>query len=751
MDQLLNLSWTRQPASKPNVFLTTRSEQPGRKAASCQATFLMNRFRLFSLCLITLAAAAAVYFDLHQVITLENFKARQTDVDTWVSANPLAAAFGYLLLYVLVTAVNIPGAAVMTLIAGALFGILQGTIIVSFASTIGATLAFLLSRYLLRDFVEQRFRGVTTRINKGVEKDGAYYLFTLRLMPAFPFFAINMVMGLTRLNIVTYYWVSQLGMLPVTILYVNAGTQIGQLESLSGILSPQIIGSFVLLGLFPLVARKFMENYNARKQRRKFGKPAAFDTNLVVIGAGSAGLVSAYIAAAANAKVTLIERERMGGDCLHTGCVPSKALIRSSRIMSYINRSGEFGIAGSDVRADFSAVMQRVQDVIARIEPHDSVERYTELGVDCVTGDAQITSPWTVEVNGKIIRTHSIIIATGGQPAVPPIPGLEKIDYLTSDNLWQLEELPDRLLVLGGGAIGCELAQAFRRLGSDVTQVEMLPRLLAVESEQASVEIEAAFRREGIYVLTGCRATSFDSQSGQDSMVCEDARGEHCILFDKVIITTGRRGNTEGLGLENLGLEPRPDGTLELNDYLQTVYPNIYACGDVAGPYQLTHAAAHQAWYCAMNALFGKFWKFRVDYSVIPRAVFCDPEVASVGISEDYAAENGIQYEVTTYGINDLDRAIADGEAQGFVRVLTPPGSDKILGVSIVGPHAGDIISEYVLAMRNGLGLNKILGTVHIYPTLAEANKFAAGNWRKANLSQRLLQLSGWFHSLGVK
>lgn len=711
----------------------------------------MSRSRLILLSLIVLIFAAGVYFDLHEAITLENFKARQTDADAWVTANPFTAAFGYLLFYVVVTAVNIPGAAAMTLIAGALFGILQGTIIVSFASTIGATLAFLLSRYLLRDFVEQRFRALTMRINKGVEKDGAYYLFTLRLVPAFPFFAINMVMGLTRLNVITFYWVSQIGMLPATILYVNAGTQLGQTESLAGVLSPQIIGSFVLLGLFPLVARKVVDYYNASKQRRRFAKPKAFDTNLVVIGAGSAGLVSAYIAAAANARVTLIERERMGGDCLNTGCVPSKALIRSSRIMSYINRSGEFGITGDGAQVDFPAVMQRVQNVISKIEPHDSVERYSELGVDCVAGDARITSPWTVEVNGETIRTRSIIIATGGKPAVPPIPGLDKIDYLTSDNVWELEELPQRLLVLGGGAIGCELAQAFRRLGSDVTQVEMLPRLLAFESEQVSAELEAAFRRDGIYVLTGCRATSFDSHGGQDSMTCEDARGEHRIPFDKVIIATGRRGNTSGLGLENLGLEPRPDGTLELNDYLQTVYPNIYACGDVAGPYQLTHAAAHQAWYCTMNALFGRFWKFRVDYSVIPRAVFCDPEVASVGISEEYAAENGIQYETTTYGIDDLDRAIADGEAQGFLRVLTPPGSDKILGVTIVGPHAGDIISEYVLAMRNGLGLGKILGTVHIYPTLAEANKFAAGNWRKANLSQRMLRFSGWLLGLGTR
>jgi pyruvate/2-oxoglutarate dehydrogenase complex dihydrolipoamide dehydrogenase (E3) component/uncharacterized membrane protein YdjX (TVP38/TMEM64 family) len=708
----------------------------------------MRRSRLLIISLLILLIAAAVYFDLHQSITLENFKARQAEANNWVTANPFIAAISYLTLYIAVTAVNIPGAAAMTLIAGALFGVVQGVIIVSFASTIGATLAFLLSRHLLRDFVEQRFGKAISRINKGIDKDGPYYLFTLRLVPAFPFFAINMIMGLTRLNVRSFFWVSQLGMLPATILYVNAGTQIGQLGSLAGIISPQIIGSFVLLGIFPLLARKLLARYNAKKQQRKFTKPESFDTNMVVIGAGSAGLVTAYIAAASGAKVTLIEKDRMGGDCLNTGCVPSKALIRSSRIKAYIDRSREFGITTGQAQTDFPAVMQRVRDVITTIEPHDSVERYTSLGVDCVQGDARITSPWTVAVNGATINTRSIVIASGGSPTVPPIPGLADIDYLTSDTLWKLDELPKRLLVLGGGAIGCELAQAFQRLGSEVTQVEVLPRLMQAEDEQVSIEVEAAFHRDGICVLTNCRAKSFEPDN---VLVCEDANGEKRIEFDQVLIATGRRGNSEEIGLDALGIEARPNGTIPVNEFLQTIYPNVYACGDVAGPFQLTHAAAHQAWYCAMNALFGRFWKFRVDYSVLPRAVFCDPEVASVGINEQQASEQEIAHEVTTYNIDDLDRAIADGEARGFVRVITPPNSDKILGVTIVGSHAGDIISEYVLAMRNGLGLSKILGTVHIYPTLAEANKFAAGNWRKANLSAQLIKLSTWLNARRIK
>ena len=449
----------------------------------------MSRTRILIVGLLAILIGIGLWFDVHTFITLENFRDRQADINAWVRDAPLAASLAYFFVYVAVTAVNIPGAALMTLIGGALFGLIQGTILVSFASTIGATLAFLLSRYLLRDYVERRFAAASNRINKGIETEGPYYLFTLRLIPAFPFFMINMAMGLTRLPAVTYFWVSQLGMLPATIVYVNAGTQLGQLETLSGILSPQLIGSFVLLGLFPLLTKKLLNAYNARKQRAAAGtftKPTSYDTNLVVIGAGSAGLVTAYIAAAAGAKVSLVEKDRMGGDCLNTGCVPSKALIRSSRIKSYIERANEFGIEAGHAKADLRRVMSRVQDVIAAIEPHDSVERYTELGVDCVQGTARIVSPWCVEVDGKAITARSIVVASGGSPAVPPIPGLDKVPYLTSDSLWQLEELPERLLILGGGAIGCELAQAFRRLGANVTQVEMLPRLLANEDPEVS-------------------------------------------------------------------------------------------------------------------------------------------------------------------------------------------------------------------------------------------------------------------------
>lgn len=691
---------------------------------------------------ITLLLALIILFivtDAANLISLEGFKQRQVDIQAFVSDNPLLSAGGYLATYILVAALSIPGAAVLTLIGGALFGLLQGTLLVSFASTIGASGAFLISRYLLRNSVEQRFSNASKKINKGIAKDGKLYLFGLRLVPLFPFFVINVVMGLTRLPLRSFFWVSQLGMLPATLVFVNAGTQLGELDNVSGILSPEIIGSFVLLGLFPLIARKFFQLW--QRQRAFYGhdKPKKFDTNLIVIGAGAAGLVTAYVAAASKAQVMLIEREKMGGDCLNTGCVPSKALIRSAGVMHDIRRAADFGIKHHLASIDFSAVMRRVQSVIETIEPHDSIDRYKGLGVDCITGDATLTSPWTVEVDGRTHSARSIVIATGGKPFVPKIEGLEAVDYLTSDTVWQLPELPKELLILGGGFIGCELAQAFQRLGSKVTLVEAGDRLLSAEDLDVSAAISSSFESEGIKLVTGYRAQKV--QQGIAHCVGDDGNLKE-LRFDKLLIATGRVANTEGLGLESIGLETNPDGTLTVNDGLQTRYPNIYACGDVTGPFQLTHAAAHQAWYCAVNALFGSFHQFKVDYRVIPRGVFTSPEIARVGLNEQDAINAHVAYETTVYGIDDLDRAIADGDASGFIKVLTPPGKDTILGVTIVGKHATELLAEFTLAMRHGLGLRKILATVHPYPTFSEASKFTAGLWQQRHLPQRLLAVA---------
>ncbi len=720
--------------------------QPGKK-----------RNKLIVVAVIIVAIVALILIGRSQDVALFDYldlqylKAQQDTIDAYFEAHPLLTASVYFAIYVLVTAFSLPGAAVMTLAGGAIFGLLWGTVIVSFASSIGATLAFLVSRYLLRDMVQTRFGDKLKAVNAGIEKDGAFYLFTLRLVPVFPFFVINLVMGLTPLATRTFYWVSQLGMLAGTIVYVNAGTQLARIESLDGILSPGLIASFTLLGVFPLIARKVVDGVKAKRVYARWKKPRRFDRNIVVIGAGSAGLVAALIGAAVKAKVTLVERDKMGGDCLNTGCVPSKALIRSAKFLSHVNRSAEFGIREANASFEFADVMERVQKVIAAIEPHDSVERFTSLGVECIQGEAKIVSPWEVEVTTphgvQRLTTRSIVIAAGARPFVPPIAGIEDAGYVTSDTIWNLRELPPRMVVLGGGPIGSELTQCFARLGSKVTQVEMLPRILIREDPEVSEAVMRSLRDDGVDVLVNHKAKQVIVENGEKILLCDGPAGEVRIPFDSMLVAVGRVARTEGYGLDELGIGTTKARTIQSNEFLQTIYPNIFVCGDVAGPFQFTHTASHQAWYASVNALFGRFKKFRADYSVIPWATFTEPEVARVGLNETEARERNIPHEVTVYGIDDLDRAIADSEAHGMVKVLTVPGKDKILGATIVGEHAGDLIAEYIMAMRHGLGMNKILGTIHIYPTLAEANKFAAGIWKREHAPEWALRLLERFHA----
>jgi len=687
---------------------------------------------------LVIAALVAAFFalDLRQYFSIEYFQSQRAAIESYRSAHPFEAAAIYFAIYVAVTSLSLPGATLMTLAGGAVFGLAWGTLIVSLASTAGATAAFLASRYLLRDWVQARFGDKLRAINAGIEREGAFYLFALRLVPAFPFFLINLAMGLTPIRVRTYALVSLVGMLPGTIAYVYAGTQLGELR-----LSAGLLAAFVILGLFPLVAKRALEAIKARKVYAKWPRPAQFDRNVVVIGAGSAGLVTSYIAAAVKAKVTLIEKHRMGGDCLNTGCVPSKALIRSAKLAAQMRRASDFGLGSAEPRVDFAEVMERVERVVRRIEPHDSVERYTKLGVECVQASARITSPWTVEATladgaQRVFTTKNIVIAAGARPSIPPIPGLAEAKPLTSDSVWSLRALPARLVVLGGGPIGSELAQCFARLGSRVTQVEMLPRILAREDPEFSALVERRFRAEGIEVLCGHEAKEVRVEGGEKVLVVEHQGGEKRIACDEILCAVGRTANTKGYGLEELGIATTKQKTVEVNEYLQTLYPNIYACGDVAGPYQFTHTASHMAWYCAVNALFGRLRRFRVDWSVVPWATFTDPEVARVGLNETEAREKGIAYEVSVYGLDDLDRAIADGEAEGLVKVLTRPGSDAILGATIAGEHAADVLAEFVSAMRHGFGMNRILGTIHTYPTLSEANKYAAGAWKRAHVTR---------------
>jgi len=706
----------------------------------------LNKSRLLVIAVIAAAVVAFFAFDLKQYFTLDYFQSQRAAIEAQVQAHPLRSGLLFFALYVAVTGLSLPGATIMTLIAGAVFGLLWGLVIVSFASTLGATLAFLVSRFLLRDWVQQRFGNKLQPINDGIARDGGFYLFALRLVPAFPFFVINLVMGLTAIRTWTFYWVSQIGMFAGTVVYVYAGTQLGEFRISAGLLF-----AFALLGVFPLAAKKLLDALKARKVYAGWTRPVRFDRNLVVIGAGSAGLVSSYIAAAVKAKVTLVEKHKMGGDCLNTGCVPSKALIKSAKLVATMKHAADYGLKNARVEFDFAEVMERVQRVVREVEPHDSVERYTALGVECITGTAKITSPWSVEIADdagiRTLTTRGIIIAAGARPFVPPIPGIEETGFLTSDTVWNLRALPKRLVVLGGGPIGAELTQCFTRLGATVTLVEMLPRIMIREDPEISEMVVQRFREEGIDVLVNHKAQRCAVENGEKVLYCESGANTVRIVFDELLCAVGRVANTTGYGLEELGIPVTGSCTVEVNEFMQTKYPNILACGDVAGPYQFTHTAAHTAWYAAVNGLFGGFKRFRADFSVIPWATFTDPEVARVGLNETEAKAKNIPYEVTTYGIDDLDRAIADGTAHGVVKVLTVPGKDKILGATIAGEHAGDLITEFVTAMKHGIGLNKILGTIHIYPTLAEANKYVAGNWKRDHAPKRLLEWVKRFHA----
>ena len=700
--------------------------------------------------LIVLAAILAAFFlfDLDSYFTLEYLKGQQAALQQLVAERPLGSALAYFGVYVTMASLSLPGASLLTLLGGALFGLLWGTVLVSFASTIGASVAFLFARYFFRDVVENRFGSRLKAINEGIDKEGAFYLFSIRLIPVIPYFVVNLLMGLTKIPLRIFFIASQIGMLPATLVYVNAGTQLASLKTPSDILSAPLILSFVALGVLPLIAKRLVDWHRRNAVLKPYSKPARFDRNLIVIGAGSGGLVSAYIAAAIEANVSLVEKSKMGGDCLNYGCVPSKALIRCAKAAQQARHSAKFGVLVDAPRVDFKLAMQHVKHSIDAIAPHDSVERYTSLGVECLSGEARVVDPYRVEINGEILSTRNIILATGGSPAVPDLPGLSDIDFLTSDNVWELTELPSRLVVLGGGPIGCELSQAFARLGSEVTLVQRGNRLLPREDADVSNLVAERFHEEGIRILTETDTLEIDTSNGETVLRGRDRNSgdEVSVGFDRLLLATGRKARSDAAGVSELGIETRDDGTIKTDRYLRTNLPTVYACGDVTGPYQFTHAASHQAWYATVNALFAGFKKFAVDYRVIPWCTFTDPEVARVGLNEQQAKQQGVKFEVTRYGIDDLDRAITDGVAHGFVKVLTVPGKDKILGATIVGEHAGELLAEFVLAMKNNLGLNKILATIHSYPTLAEANKYTAGNWRRAHKPAWAMRLLRRFH-----
>ena len=706
----------------------------------------------FAIVLISFTLFRDNVLNLLAQLNLQSLKENYSELQIFFEDHPIESSLIYVSIYILAAALSIPGAIILTIAGGAIFGLFWGTVLVSFSSTIGATVAFLITRYFFRNSVRARFGDKLRTINDGIKKDGAFYLLTLRLVPIFPFFAINVLMALTPIKTHTFYIASQIGMLLGTIIFVNAGTQLANLNSTGDILSANLVISLCIIGIFPIVAKLVSDLISRRRVYANWPKPKKFDYNIIVIGAGAAGLVSSYIGTAVNAKVALIEKHKMGGDCLNTGCVPSKALIKTTHFIEEARQSKRLGIHKAEITFEFSEIMRRVHRIIKKIEPHDSIERYTELGVTCLQGNARVVSPWVVSFDGpdgqQEISARSIIIAAGARPIVPPLPNLSEVKYATSDTVWDLTDLPEKLIVIGGGAIGSELAQAFQRLGSNVILIESADRILMKEDIEVAEAINNQLSDEGVAILTRHRAKGFIKEKNVQTLVCDSPNGEVRLNFDQVLFAIGRQANILGYGLEDIDAVSQNDKVLPTNDFLETKFPNIYACGDVTGRMQFTHAAAHQAWYAAVNALFGRFKKFTVDFSSVPWATFTHPQVARVGLSENDAKKQNIDYEVTVYGLDDLDRAIADSEDHGFVKVLTRPNSDQLIGVTIVGENASEIISEFVLAMKHKLGLNKILSTTHIYPTFSEANKYVAGEWKRKHAPNTILKILKIYHRI---
>ena len=688
----------------------------------------------------------ADWFDLSQHLTLSQLKHHQLYLHSLVQDFPVQSVVIYFIAYIVMAGLALPGALIFTLAGGALFGLATGVILASFASTLGALASFLVARFFLHDFVQTRYQQRLTVINQKIQQQGATYLLFLRLVPAFPFFMVNLLMALTPISACTYYIVSQIGMLPATFIFVNAGTELAKISSVDDILSIPLLLSLLLLACLPFISKQLAKRVSCWRLYKSWQRPKKFDYHTIVIGGGAAGLVAAYTTQTLQGKVALIEKHQMGGDCLNTGCVPSKSILRTAKFIHDIGQHSNYGVQQAEFKLQFQQVMQRVREKISTIAPKDSIKRYNDMGVDCFQAHAQLLSPWQVEAvskNSKItISAKNIILAGGATPNVPTIPGLENINYYTSDNIWHLDHLPEKLLIIGAGPIGCELGQAFVRLGAEVTMINRNERILTNEDPQAAHALQYALQQDGVKILNNFNPLRIDDNSKNFSLMGEQHNEILHIAFSHCLIATGRKPSL--FGCEALDIETNSHGQVITNDKQQTNYPNIYACGDITSPLQYTHSASHQAWYAAFNALFRPFKQFNCQLNHIPRAIYTDPEVASLGISEQQAIQKNIPHEISYFAMDDVDRAITDEATTGFIKVITRRNNDKILGVCIVGEHSSELIAEFVLAKTHNLGLNKILQTVHLYPTRGEINRLVAGQWRQKKFTayqRKLLKL----------
>lgn len=684
------------------------------------------------LVLIIICVIMFYHLDGNQYLNFENLKSHHQELFTFYQQNPLRFTLIYFFLYVGLVALSFPGATVLSLAGGYIFGFIKGLLIINWASTIGASIAFLIARFFFKDYLQRKFHYTFQKINQGMDREGNQYLLTLRLIPVFPFFLINILMGLTNISLLRFFIVSLIGMLPGTAVYVWAGTSLQNINSVSDIFTAKLITIFFLVGLIPILQSRILIYLKQKKHYSQFKTPKNYDYNLIVIGGGAAGLVNAYIATNLKAKVLLVEEDKMGGECLNYGCVPSKALISLSKTKKYS-------------KANFYDLKNEIAKIIESIAPHDSVDRYKEMGVECVKGKASLISPFEVQINGTKYTGRKIIIATGAKPIYPNIKGLDVNKVFDYESIWKIENLPEKLVIIGGGAIGCELALAFSNLGTKVTIIEQNEVLGTEDRDVASLVMKGLIGNN----IDICEKSDLLTINHDKCSITFRNKNEVSeVPFDVLLIACGKIGNTDSISTTlNLDLDSKK--FILVNEYLETLkYRNIYACGDVNGLKQLTNAAAHQAWYTSVNALFGNWKKFSIEHDYIPHAVFVEPEIARVGVNELEALRNNLEYDLYHFDSSDLDRNLIERKKLGIIKVLTIKNTDQILGVTIVGEAASEIIAEYVLAMKYKLGLNKVLATSHIYPSFSEQNKYVAGVWKKRSVPGVILKVLKKYHQL---
>jgi len=676
----------------------------------------------------------------------------------------------------------LPGA-MLTLGAGFAYGVVVGTAVVCVASNLTAVGAFLLGRTLARDAIAARI-GANPRfaaIDRAVGRQGLKIVLLVRLSPLFPFTLLNYAFGLTRVTLRDYLVGSLVGMLPGTVMYVYLGSLVTSLTELAAgrPSGGAVQQAFYFGGLVATVAVTLYVTHVARRALadvtgdEAHAEPAppvppslvqpddehnrallahvhppgwtnptpAARYDLVVVGGGTAGLVSAAGASGLGARVALVERHLLGGDCLNVGCVPSKAMIAAARTAATARETSAFGVRVSGLDVDFAAVMERMRRLRAGIAPHDGAERFTRLGVDVFLGEGRFTGRATLEVDGRRLTFTRAVVATGARATAPPIPGLEDVGYLTNETVFWLTELPRRLAVVGAGPIGCELAQAFCRLGSRVTALEMLPQVLGKEDPDAAAIVERRLRTDGVAIVLGARIERAERRGRDKVLVYEAGGARREVACDAILVGAGRAPNVEGLGLEAAGVACGRDG-VTVNDYLQTTNRRIYAAGDVASRFRFTHMADALARIVLANALFGG-WK-KASALHVPWCTYTSPEVAHVGLYAEEAKARGHAVDTLTIPMAEVDRAVLDGDEAGFFRVHLERGRDRILGATLVSAHAGETISEVTLAMTRRLGLATLAGVIHPYPTEAEAIRKAADEYNRGRLTPTVKRVLGW-------